>query len=186
MFRFLLGGGICLAISLGVLIAPAYAADQTPHRIIFAQDVCDPTTFNQVLGPKACARTSPGITLQMFTQQLQRMQRAPLWRFIPDDVHARTDDPILVKNIGGETHTFTEVAQFGGGFVAQLNQLAGNLTERPECAAPPNEDNHILPSGASFVFTEGDPGTHLYQCCIHPWMHAVLTIRDSRMTGSTP
>ena len=177
MFRFFLGGGIGLAAVLCTLIAPAFAADQAPHRVIFALDACDPTTFNQALGPGTCVRSGGGITFQMFLQQLQRLQRAPAWRFAPDDVHARSDDPILVENIGGETHTFTEVAQFGGGSVPQLNQLAGNLTERPECAAGPGPDNHILAPGASFVFTEEDPGTHLYQCCIHPWMHAVLTVR---------
>ena len=177
MFRLLLSCSVGLAAAMFVLIAPALAADQTPHRIIFANDVCDPTTFNQALGPGACTRPGGGITFQMFLQQLQRMQQAPQWRFVPNQVNASTSDPIEVKNIGGETHTFTEVAAFGGGFVPQLNQLSGNLTERPECAAGPGEDSHFLAPGASFTFTETDPGTHLYQCCIHPWMHAVLTIR---------
>lgn len=185
MLRLLLSCGIGLVTAIVVAIAPAFAADQAPRRIIFAQDACDPTTFNQALGPGACVRDG-GVTLRMFTQELQRVQRAPLWRFIPKQVRVDTDDPILVKNIGGETHTFTEVAQFGGGVVPQLNQLAGNLTPRPECSAGPGPDNHVLRPGESFTFTEGDPGTHLYQCCIHPWMHAVLNVREERSGISEP
>jgi hypothetical protein len=33
----------------------------------------------------------------------------------------------------GETHTFTEVAQFGGGLVGLLNDLSGNPVPAPEC-----------------------------------------------------
>jgi hypothetical protein len=74
-------------------------------------------------------------------------------------------------------HTFTEVAQFGGGVVPFLNDLGGFGPTTPECAAPPNEENHILNPGDSFVFTESGTGTHLYQCCIYPWMQETLTVR---------
>jgi plastocyanin len=179
MHRLLLSGGLALAASVSVLVAPVFAADPIAHRVILATDNCDPTTFNQAVGPGTCVGHGT-TTFQAFLQQVQRLHRAPLWRFVPDSVSLDTDDPVLVKNVGGETHTFTEVAQFGGGVVPVLNQLAGNLTEAPECARPPGEDNHILPPGASFVFTEPEAGTHLYQCCIHPWMHAVLRVREER------
>jgi plastocyanin len=177
MFRFLLSGGMAIAASFFVMLAPALAADQTPHRIIFVQDACDPATFNAMFGAGTCVRNG-GITLPVFIDQLQRKQQAPLWRFIPSNVHVTTQDAILVQSIGGETHTFTEVAKFGGGFIPLLNQLSGNPIEAPECAAAPGEDNHFITAGASFVFTEGDPGTHLYECCIHPWMRAVLTVKQ--------
>jgi plastocyanin len=179
MIRFLVAGGIGLATILCLLTAPAFANERTPRRVISAEDACDPTTFNQALGPGTCVGNGR-VTVQRFLQQLQRLQREPQWRFTPDRVHARTVDPVVVKNVGGEMHTFTEVAAFGGGVNPQLNQLAGNLTERPECAAGPGDDNHALTPGASFVFTESQPGTHLYQCCIHPWMHSVLSIRAER------
>ena len=184
MFRLLLGSGIGIATLLGVVAAPAYAADPPPHRVIFMLDVCDPATFNAPpaqggFGPGTCARTSPGITPTMLFQQLQLLHQAPAWRFIPPVVIASTTDPIQVKNIGGEVHTFTEVEKFGGGFVPILNELSGNPVEAPECAAPPGEDNHVVPAGGSFTFTEGESGQHLYQCCIHPWMRATLTVRPA-------
>jgi len=182
--RFLLGVAISIAATLGVVVGPAYAAEPTPHRVIFATDVCDPVTFNAPppagIGPGTCVRKGGGVPLGLFLNQVQRLHFAPAWQFTPKVVSATTADPIQVRNIGGEVHTFTEVAQFGGGVVPLLNQLGGNLTERPECAAPPNEDNHVLLAGGSFVFTEEDPGVHLYQCCIHPWMHETLTIRPTR------
>jgi plastocyanin len=179
-FRFVFSMAFGLAAAVGVVVGPAYAQDPTPHRLIFALDACDPATFNQALGPGTCTRPGGGVPLNQFLNQVQTLHFAPAWRFIPSTVTATTEDPIEVKNIGGELHTFTEVAQFGGGIVPLLNQLDGNLTERPECAAPPNDDNHFLQPGASFVFTEEDAGVHLYQCCIHPWMHETLTIRPAR------
>ena len=36
--------------------------------------------------------------------------------------------------MGGEAHTFTQLKQFGGGFVDALNQASGNPVPAPECA----------------------------------------------------
>jgi len=176
MFRLVLGGGVAFALVLSVMAAPVAAADQTPRHVIFAYDNCDPATFNAIR-PGSCVG-SGHTTVQQFNQQLQLLHQVPLWRFIPDRIHVDAGEPFRVANIGGETHTFTEVAQFGGGFVPQLNQAAGNLTPRPECGAPPGPDNHFLAPGQSVVISEDQPGTHLYQCCIHPWMHAVLKVRE--------
>lgn len=186
-FRIVLSVTVGLAAAIGVVVGPAYAQAASPHREIFALDACDPTTLNAAIGPGTCTRAG-GVPFDTFVKQLQLLHFAPAWQFAPGTVVATTTDPIEFKNIGGEVHTFTEVAQFGGGFVPLLNQLAGNLTERPECGAPPNEDNHILQPGGSFVFTEEDPGVHLYQCCIHPWMHETLNIRPEKpsVLGVTP
>jgi plastocyanin len=184
-YRFVLGASVGLASVLGVVVAPAYAADPTPHRIIFAVDACDSTTFNAMFGRGTCVRGA-GVPLNFFVSQVQRIHQSPAWKFAPGFVSATTTDPIEVKDIGGEVHTFTEVAKFGGGFVPLLNQLAGTPVEAPECAAPPNPDNHILAPGRSFTFTEEAPGRHLYQCCIHPWMHETLTVRPSRLGLVTP
>jgi plastocyanin len=191
-YRFLLGASVGLASVLGVVVAPAYAASPTPQRIIFAVDACDSASFNAVFGAGTCVR-GPGVPLNFFLGQLQRIHQSPAWKFAPGFVSAKTTDLIEVKNIGGETHTFTEVKKFGGGFVAELNQLVG-LSEVRECGnpstpnvpAPPSKDNHFIPAGGSFTFTEDEAGTHLYQCCIHPWMHETLTVRPSRLSLVTP
>jgi len=177
VFRFVLGGGIGLATLLGVVVAPAYAAQPVPHRFIFMSDVCDPTTFNAMFGPGTCVRSGPGVPLNTFVKQLQLLHFVPGWLFAPQVVVASTTDPIEVKNIGGELHTFTEVEHFGGGFVPLLNQLGGTPVPAPECSPTPGKDNTFVPAGTSFTFTEDEVGTHLYQCCIHPWMHETLTVR---------
>jgi plastocyanin len=181
MLKHLLRGLVALPVAVAVLAAPAYAAGQAPQRQIFARDACDPVTFDQALGAGACTR-SGGLPFQQFISQLTRLQRAPAWRFTPDSVELSPGQSFVATNAGGETHTFTEVAQFGGGFVPQLNQLSGNLTPallangQPACSRSNPELNLIAPGQSTMPDAE-DAGVHLYQCCIHPWMHAVLRVR---------
>src|SRR5262245_2083215 len=156
MLRFLVRGGVGLAMVLMAFAVPAAAAAAGPTHIIYASDVCDPPTFNAPppigVGPGTCVRTGRGTTFPNFIQQLLTLRQAPQWRFAQPQVAATSNDLIGVTNIGGEVHTFTEVDQFGGGSVPQINQLLG-LTEAPECAAGPGPDNHTLAPGASFTFT---------------------------------
>jgi len=83
---------------------------------------------------------------------VQTLHQAPAWRFAPSVVVATTTDPIQVRNIGGEVHTFTKVAKFGGGIVPLLNELGGFGPTTPACGAPPNDENQFLDPGASFTF----------------------------------
>ena len=78
------------------------------------------------------------------------------------------DAPIV--NGGGETHTFTEVAEFGGGVVGLLNNGAPT---RPECLTA-----DFIPSGGQTTHTFEAGETAKYQCCIHPWMRAEVRIRE--------
>ena len=43
------------------------------------------------------------------------------WDFEPDTLTVDEGNPIITVNQGGEPHTFTEVANFGGGFIPTLN-----------------------------------------------------------------
>jgi hypothetical protein len=53
-----------------------------------------------------------------------------------------------------------------------LNQLSGNTEPAPECLAlAPTA--FIAPGGTGHDEVE-EPGTELYQCCIHPWMRTVV------------
>ncbi|HEV8639134.1 MAG TPA: hypothetical protein VG370_33420 [Chloroflexota bacterium] len=163
-------------MAAAILVAPVYAADPGPQRQIFARDECDPVTFNRVLGAGACSRPA-GVTFQQLISQLTSLQRAPEWRFTPGTVELSVGQPFVATNAGGESHTFTEVAQFGGGFVPPLNQLAGNLSPRPECGFSNPELRLLAPGQSTSPDSEDQTGAHLYQCCIHPWMHAVLNVR---------
>ena len=55
----------------------------------------------------------------------------PGWDFEPDILHIKKGTTLVVSDQGGEPHTFTEVKEFGGGFIPDLNH--GEPTV-PECA----------------------------------------------------
>ena len=84
-----------------------------------------------------------------------------------------------VTNTGGEGHTFTEVTAFGGGFVPPLNGVGGPLgtiplTPAAACVPPPGTT--VVGPGGTVGITGLAPGVHKFQCCIHPWMRAVVDV----------
>jgi hypothetical protein len=96
----------------------------------------------------------------------------PSWRNEPSYSSLDARKNIDVKNDGGRAHSFTEVANYGGGFVAPLNI---GLSMAPECnpalvtVLQPGDNERI--SGLA-------PGLHKFQCCIHPWMRAAVRINE--------
>jgi plastocyanin len=94
----------------------------------------------------------------------------PAWRNEPSYVKIAPDDTVRVTNLGGRGHTFTEVAQFGGGFVPSLNT---GLTQAPECLTGPP----VLALGDRLVLRGLSEGNHRFQCCIHPWMRALIKVK---------
>ncbi|HKO15505.1 MAG TPA: hypothetical protein VJU87_04650 [Gemmatimonadaceae bacterium] len=138
------------------------------------QDKCDPATFNAGIGPGTCTGSGT-VTLSAFNNELNATHRVAAWQFVPAALTIHVGQAITAVNDGGEVHTFTEVAQFGGGEVPSLNSASGTPNEAPECKQLTAAD-HVA-AGASFttdVATTAE--TELYQCCIHPWMHAVVTV----------
>ena len=95
----------------------------------------------------------------------------PSWRNEPSYASIREGQNVRVNNRGGRVHTFTEVANFGGGFVGLLN---GALQTAPECANPAVLT--FVPVGATETLTSLDPGLHKFQCCIHPWMRGAVRV----------
>src|SRR5262249_36523922 len=89
---------------------------------------------------------------------------------------------LQVDNRGGETHTFSIVANFGGGRVPGLNTRSGNPVVAPECVAGPNATNVDIKSGAGITVTTGangvikTRGTCKVQCCINPWMRTTVVV----------
>jgi plastocyanin len=96
----------------------------------------------------------------------------PAWRMEPSYLRVSTGTSVRVSNDGGRLHTFTEVAQFGGGRVPPLNV---GLTVAPECA-PTAPNANDLPPGERLELNNLSPGNHKYQCCIHPWMRALIKV----------
>ena len=160
------------------------------------------TTVSRGLMPpggrsSALRKKSPGtcvgdgtITFDHFIAEVTAAQKAGAWHYDPTEQTVEPGTALTLENRGGETHTFTKVAKYGGGFVAPLNALSGNPVPAPECAIvtmgglipkPPSDSNLFLEAGE----TEDGPiagsavlpsGTITkFQCCIHPWMRLEVT-----------
>jgi hypothetical protein len=147
---------------------------QSHERQVIMSDACDPETFNAVLGPNSCVRNG-GVTFDNFIAQLTRMERVPSWFFAPPNATPRVGDEFVVWNKGGETHTFTEVDDFGGGIVPSLNALMHLSTVAPECTTLAPED--FVRAGGTYREDISEAGLEKYQCCIHPWMRLEARIR---------
>lgn len=167
--------GFAFFLGLGIVNA------QSSERTVIASDDCDPTTFNAAVGPGTCVG-SGRTTFARFIAEVTSHQLAPLWSYTPHDSDLPVGNHLSIHNRGGETHTFTKVAQFGGGFVPELNVLSGNPTPAPECLRPPSQVNIFVEAG------ETDPGPTAgssilpvgqevkFQCCIHPWMRVRIRV----------
>jgi plastocyanin len=101
----------------------------------------------------------------------------PNWDFEPDVVTIKKQSTLSVVNQGGEPHTFTEVSHFGGGFFEPLN---GGEDVVPECAGGfanlAVAKTRIL-QGSHLDITGLSKGTHLFECCIHPWMRVEVDVK---------
>ena len=151
-------------------------SDSTSPKVaarLSIQDQCDPATFNAALGANACTKQGI-ITLSQFNAELNATHRVAAWQFVPNNLSISIGQSIAAMNDGGEVHTFTEVAHFGGGIVPALNQASGNTVVAPECATLTAADM-VMPGATFTTDPETSAGTELYQCCIHPWMRAVVT-----------
>ena len=150
-------------------------------------DDCEPTSFNAALGDGSCVGNGH-TTFDEFIAELQATQDAHKWRNQPSDMQINVGRPTLVENRGGEVHTFTPVAEFGGGFVDQLNGISGNPDPAPECLnfgaltfIPPGGTDEGPTAGSSDL----PVGSHKFQCCIHPWMRTVIEVHDTAAAASS-
>jgi hypothetical protein len=181
-----------LVLVAGVLVAGGLAVTATSlagggERTIRVVDACDPASFDAVLGAGACVGDGK-VTFADFIATLEHKQRHPRWRFLPEHTSVPAGTALVARNVGGEAHTFTEVAAFGGGFVAELNALSGTPTPAPECATTlpggilipaPGALASFVPAGGALTTGPLAVGTHRYLCCIHPWMKTEVTARST-------
>ena len=149
--------------------------DRGPHRYIAVLDDCDPTdlAWNNTGG---CTRKNGAVTEAEFGALLNSplslsVVGHPAWRNEPSYVKVDAGKSVRVTNEGGRLHTFTEVANFGGGRVPPLRT---GLTPAPEYLTP--NPGAEMPPGASIDIGGLSVGTHKYQCCIHPWMRAAIKV----------
>ena len=166
-----------------LIFAAAIAPDDSPRVAqIVALDECDPATFNAAIGPDFCKNVSLSVlgfatTFSNLFAEVAAGTPDPKWDFEPDTLTVKQGTVLSVVNQGGEPHTFTEVKQFGGGFIPTLNQ--NQEPSVPECAAGFNDvavaRTRILQGSTSLV-TGLSKGTHYFQCCIHPWMRMKVEV----------
>jgi plastocyanin len=181
----ILGSGLAVLVGLWATwtkVARAQVNSNNPNVALV--DNCDPTTFNAILGPGTCAATphkhdttfAEFIAL-LFSPLAANIIGHPAWNMSPGYISIRAGQTVRITNAGGEGHTFTEVAMFGGGFVPQLNGVGGPagttplLQTGPCLASPP-----IVAPGKTVQIKGLSPGMHKFQCCIHPWMRAVVDV----------
>jgi plastocyanin len=171
------GFGVTLALGLSLALPLSGVASDT--QVVELRDDCDPASFNAVLGPGACVGSGT-TTFSEFIAELQEDKVASDWVFDPDQVTVPVGEKLTIQNTGGETHTFTKVTSFGGGLVAPLNVLSGNLV--PAVPAPGvNVFATFVPAGGVTTVSSASggiltPGQNLFECFIHPWMRAVVTV----------
>jgi hypothetical protein len=149
------------------------------HTQIHPEDDCDPVTFGALCNPNFHGQT----TVAEFNAELDATQRVAAWEYGGGQIRVSSGQTFRVDNQGGEIHTFTVVANYGGGRVPGLNARSGNPVVDPECVAGPDATNVDLPSGGGTTVTTGangaikSRGTFKVQCCIHPWMRTTAQIQ---------
>jgi hypothetical protein len=181
--RVLVVGGLVAAMVGAVAVATASDGSGRAFfasREISMRDDCDQDdpAWNEVGG---CNLRRGDVTVAEFEEELASpLAPAPLdetlighqaWRNDPPYLKTLEGDVVRVTNRGGRPHTFTEVAEFGGGFVPELN-VAG-LPPAPEC--DPTTAVVVGPGGR-IRLTDLPVGNHRFMCCIHPWMRALVKV----------
>lgn len=183
MYKKVVAAGLALA---ALTLAPFAADAAKSGNEIRVEDRCEPISFNEALGddPPACVGNGT-TTFQEFLEDLNPVDFGDdHWRFQASGSSIRRGQSIKVVNTGGEFHTFTEVASYGGGCVPELNGPLG-LTPVAECLPLAGPDGPPLafitsgigPLGGTLNVTPTTKGTHHYLCLIHPWMRADVVVR---------
>jgi plastocyanin len=164
---------VLLLVVAGAFTAVSWGG--ADNRQVQLLDNCDGPTFNAEVRPGTCLRSS-GLTFDTFIAHLSSRHDVPSWRFSPERLELSAGGTITATNLGGEFHTLTPVANFGGGCVEPLNVILG-LTPVPECAQVPAIFGATgVDPGDSRTFGPFAAGTYKLECLIHPWMQATLTV----------
>jgi plastocyanin len=144
-------------------------------RHIAIRDDCDPR--DPAWAPTGgCLLRRGDVTFAEFTTENNSLLAASVvghqaWRNDPSYLKIKKGKTVRVRNEGGRVHTFTEVAMFGGGKVPSPDLNKGLVTA-PEC--PGSRD---IPPGGRIEVSGLGVGNHRFQCCIHPWMRAIIKVK---------
>ena len=160
-----------LAVALLLAVTASAAAAAGKIEIV---DYCDPA--DPAWAPTGgCLLKEGDVTFAEFNTLLHSVLSSavvghPGWRFVPSFAEIKVGEELQVRNVGGRTHTFTEVADFGGGKIPPLSE---GLLPASECAA-----SQDIAAGQRVDIRGLPAGDHLFQCCIHPWMRAMVKVEE--------
>jgi plastocyanin len=175
---------VSMLLTTAGMLAVAQNSSETNSKKAAALDNCDPKDPNWA--PVGCLNNDKpenNVTNAQFVSLVFSPFSAAIvghtsWRFDPGYLTVEPGKTLRLSNEGGRPHTFTEVAQFGGGRIPPLNNPG--LTPVPECAlAPGAADPNLVAPGATMEKTLG-PGEHRMQCCFHPWMRMIVKVEDKK------
>ena len=160
-------------LALGV-VAPGSALAHGSRNVQIL-DRCDPASFNAMFGDGVCTMRNGGVPVTQFLRRVNPKDGGhSAWRFSPGQLRLKSGDTLRLNNRGGETHTFTEVLNFGGGFVPLLNNA---LPPGTPLAVPASADLGFIGPGEQRDLPALGAGTHLFECLIHPWMRTTVDQR---------
>jgi len=179
-------GVMTLAMLVFFGIVAATAGSNHGNRVDMKDD-CDAATFNAAIGAGTCVgngrTTFANFIAQLQANGVQPNRSAKGWAFKPGRLEIDQGQSFAVRNLGGETHSFTEVAQFGGGCVPAVNGALGGLTPVPECTTGAFPATRV-PAGGSLTVSNLAPGVvHHFQCLIHPWMQTDVVVEQDDEHG---
>jgi len=167
-------------------LASTAGASSGGGTVIQAQDACDPATFPAGL----CARPDGSggrVTFDELLSEVGRKGAHGAWRFTQSNVKVHRGESVAAQmGRAGELHTFSDVTAtgFGPGCVRELNEL---VFRKPDVAAVCHDVDPAsgLPAvffadglfpGRTIAVDTSARGTHLFECLIHPWMRATVTV----------
>jgi plastocyanin len=164
------------ALTLGGSIALADRDDDRGKNMQLLDD-CDPgdVTWGEIGG---CFRKDGTVTRGEFFAGLSSpfsiaVVGHPAWSIGPSFMTMKSSGTIRVTNTGGRDHTFTRVAQFGAGSVPNPALNKGlTLDPGPQGCTT----SVVIPPGGMAAVGGLAPGDYKFQCCIHPWMRAQVTV----------
>jgi plastocyanin len=144
-------------------------ANGDPGRRIFLRDQCGGDSWTPFGG---CLIDGP-VERPAWLARVQETGSHPLWANSPVATSVETGTMLPVVNVGGRPHSFTRVANFGGGIIPILNTRDDTRIPAPECLGA------IVPipgAGGATTHTFTDLGEQHYQCCFHPWMRTTVNV----------
>jgi plastocyanin len=163
-------GAVALSFLAVGAVAPGPAVAGAARNVQI-MDRCDPASFNAMFGDGVCTLRNSGVPVEQFLARVNpRDGGHSAWRFSPGQLRLKPGQTLQLNNRGGETHTFTEVVDFGGGIIPLLNNALPPGTP----LAQPIGDLRFIAAGERLNMAALPAGTHRFECLIHPWMQATV------------